>query len=143
MDEPIPSAPLKYTFLALLTFYLITVTILVVIIIGLNVPTDEFAKRHQMDGRAKSSCRPLFRRKYKRLYLITGVRFSEPERSDSGKEVTTMCYNCGCEMPDDEMGNPKAITNKTFEEAAKGAGQTPEEAKKNTLNLLKKVLKEK
>lgn len=54
-----------------------------------------------------------------------------------------MCYNCGCEMPDDEMGNPKAITNKTFEEAAKGAGQTPEEAKKNTLALLKKVLKEK
>lgn len=54
-----------------------------------------------------------------------------------------MCYNCGCGMPDDDMGNPKAITNKTFEEAAKSGEQTPEEAKKNTLTLLKKVLKEK
>jgi hypothetical protein len=53
-----------------------------------------------------------------------------------------MCYNCGCGMPDNDMGNPKAITNKTFEEAAKGVEQTPEEAKKNTLSLLKKVLKE-
>ncbi len=54
-----------------------------------------------------------------------------------------MCYNCGCQMPDDDMGNPKAIINKTFEEAAKGAKQTPEEAKQNTLELLQKVLKKK
>jgi hypothetical protein len=53
-----------------------------------------------------------------------------------------MCYTCGCGDPDDSMGSPKNITNKTFEEAAKVAGETPEEAKKNALKLLKKVLKE-
>jgi hypothetical protein len=51
-----------------------------------------------------------------------------------------MCYNCGCEMPDNDMGNPKNITNKTFEEAAKAASQSPEEAKRNSLELLKKGL---
>ena len=50
-----------------------------------------------------------------------------------------MCYNCGCEMPDNDMGNPDNITNKTFEEAARAAGQNPEEAKKNTLELLQKT----
>jgi hypothetical protein len=54
-----------------------------------------------------------------------------------------MCYNCGCQMPDNEMGDPKNITNKTFEEAAKAAGQSPEEAKQNTLELLLKTLAEK
>ncbi|MGH7825349.1 MAG: hypothetical protein ACREQ7_09265 [Candidatus Binatia bacterium] len=38
------------------------------------------------------------------------------------------------------MGNPKNITNKTFEEAANAAGQNVEEAKKNTLELLQKTL---
>ena len=51
-----------------------------------------------------------------------------------------MCYNCGCEMPDNDMGNPKNITNKTFEEAAKASGKKPQEAKKNTLALLEKHL---
>ena len=51
-----------------------------------------------------------------------------------------MCYNCGCEMPDNDMGNPKNITNKTFEEAAKASGKSPEESKKNTLDLLEKTL---
>ena len=51
-----------------------------------------------------------------------------------------MCYNCGCEMPDNDMGNPKNITNKTFEEAAKAAGQSSSEAKKNALDLLQKTL---
>ncbi|MGE0130555.1 MAG: hypothetical protein ACREAB_00725 [Blastocatellia bacterium] len=54
-----------------------------------------------------------------------------------------MCYNCGCQQPDNNMGDPKNITNKTFEEAAKAAGETPEEAKKNTLELLEKTLGEK
>jgi len=53
-----------------------------------------------------------------------------------------MCYNCGCGMPNDNLGDPRNITNKTFEEAAKAASQTPEEAKRNTLALLKKVLNE-
>jgi hypothetical protein len=51
-----------------------------------------------------------------------------------------MCYNCGCQMPDNDMGNPDNITNKTFEEAAKAAGQPVEEAKQNALQLLKTVL---
>jgi predicted RNase H-like HicB family nuclease len=45
-------------------------------------------------------------------------------------------------MPDSNMGDPRNITNKTFEDAAKAAGETPEEAKKNALKLLKKILKD-
>jgi hypothetical protein len=51
-----------------------------------------------------------------------------------------MCYNCGCQMPDNDMGNPKNITNKTFDEASRAAGQSAEEAKRNTLELLQKTL---
>ena len=51
-----------------------------------------------------------------------------------------MCYNCGCGMTDDDMGSPKNITDKTFEEAAKASNQSVEEAKKSTLELLKKQL---
>lgn len=51
-----------------------------------------------------------------------------------------MCYNCGCQMPDNDMGDPKDITNETFNEASKAAGQSAEEAKKNTLELLQKAL---
>lgn len=62
-----------------------------------------------------------------------------------------MCYNCGCHLPDDDMGHGhagvdpegKSITNKTFEEAAKAFGMEPEEAKRQTLELLKKELGEK
>jgi hypothetical protein len=52
-----------------------------------------------------------------------------------------MCYNCGCGKPDDDMGDPKNITDKTFEEAAKASKQSLKDAKKNTLELLKIVLK--
>ncbi|HWC02309.1 MAG TPA: hypothetical protein VHF87_06035 [Methylomirabilota bacterium] len=51
-----------------------------------------------------------------------------------------MCYNCGCKMPDNDMGDPKNITNKTFKEAAEAAGQSVEEAKRNTLELLERSL---
>ena len=51
-----------------------------------------------------------------------------------------MCYNCGCQLPDNDMGNPKNITNKTFEEAAKASGQQTDEAKKNALELLQKTV---
>ncbi len=62
-----------------------------------------------------------------------------------------MCYNCGCGLPDDDMGagnagldpNGKSITNKTFDEAAKSQGMTRKEAQEETLKLLKKVLDEK
>jgi hypothetical protein len=43
-------------------------------------------------------------------------------------------------MPDNDMGNPKNITNKTFDEASQAASQSAEEAKKNTLELLQKTL---
>ena len=49
-----------------------------------------------------------------------------------------MCYNCGCGIPDDDMGHPQNITNKTFAEAARAMSQSEEEAKKNTLELLQK-----
>ena len=51
-----------------------------------------------------------------------------------------MCYNCGCGMPNNDMGKPENITNKTFEEAAKTMGQTGKEGKQNTRELLEKVL---
>ena len=54
-----------------------------------------------------------------------------------------MCYNCGCGKPDNDMGNPKNITNKTFEEAAKAAKQTSEEARRNAYELLKKEFEKK
>lgn len=61
-----------------------------------------------------------------------------------------MCYNCGCGVPDDDMGqgnagadpNGKSITNKTFQVAAESMGMSEEEAKQETLKLLKKVLGE-
>lgn len=61
-----------------------------------------------------------------------------------------MCYNCGCGLPNDDMGQGnagvdpkgKSITDKTFEEAAKSQNMSVDEAKKNTLELLKKELKE-
>ena len=62
-----------------------------------------------------------------------------------------MCYNCGCNMPDNPMGvghagaepEGKSITNKTFEAAGKSMEETPDESKRNALGLLKKVLGEK
>jgi hypothetical protein len=43
-------------------------------------------------------------------------------------------------MPNNDMGNPKNITNKTFEEAAQAMGQSAKDAKKNAHELLEKVL---
>ncbi len=59
------------------------------------------------------------------------------------REEGAMCYNCGCGKPDDDMGDPKNITDKTFEEAAKASKQSPKEAKKKTLELLRIVLEKK
>ena len=61
-----------------------------------------------------------------------------------------MCYNCGCGLPNDDMGqgnagaepDGKSITNKTFEVAAESQGMSVEQAKKETLRLLKKELGE-
>lgn len=62
-----------------------------------------------------------------------------------------MCYNCGCQMPDNPMGKGHAgaeptgknITNKTFAASADAMGETERESKENSLDLLKKVLGEK
>lgn len=62
-----------------------------------------------------------------------------------------MCYNCGCNMPDNPMGmghagaerDGKSITNKTLEEAGRSMKQSTDQAKRNALGLLKKVLGEK
>lgn len=59
-----------------------------------------------------------------------------------------MCYNCGCQMPNDDMGkghagaqpDGKSITTKTFEEAAKSQGMTKEQAMEETYKLLKHML---
>jgi len=51
-----------------------------------------------------------------------------------------MCYNCGCQMPNNDMGKDQNITNKTFEAAANAMGQSVKESKKNALELLEKVL---
>ena len=51
-----------------------------------------------------------------------------------------MCYNCGCQMPNNDMGKAENITNETFAAAAEAMGQSPSEAKKNALELLKRVL---
>jgi len=53
-----------------------------------------------------------------------------------------MCYNCGCGMPKDDMGNPQNITEKTFEQASKASGQSVMEAKKHTFEQLKKEIGE-
>lgn len=51
-----------------------------------------------------------------------------------------MCYNCGCQMPNNDMGNSKNITNETFAAAAEAMGLSEKESKKNALELLEKVL---
>lgn len=51
-----------------------------------------------------------------------------------------MCYNCGCGMPNNDMGKPENITNKTFEAAASAMGQSTKESKENARELLERVL---
>ena len=51
-----------------------------------------------------------------------------------------MCYNCGCGMPNNDMGDPKNITTQTFEDAAKAMNQDAKSAKRNAKALLDKVL---
>lgn len=53
-----------------------------------------------------------------------------------------MCFNCGCEIPDDNMGKPDAkgasLTDLSFQEMANEWGMTIEETKENVYELLKK-----
>ncbi len=52
-----------------------------------------------------------------------------------------MCINCGCGYPD--AGDAPLITNKTFEEAAKAAGQSVEQTKRNVFEYLKREIEKK
>lgn len=60
-----------------------------------------------------------------------------------------MCYNCGCGAPDDDMGKGRisqgggSLTNTDFKVLAEKWGMSEEEAKRNVLDLLKKVLAKK
>jgi hypothetical protein len=54
-----------------------------------------------------------------------------------------MCYTCGCNRPYDEMGDPKNVTERVFEEAGQTeaigrAGKV--EAKRHMLRLLQMEL---
>lgn len=51
-----------------------------------------------------------------------------------------MCYNCGCQMPNNDMGKTENITSETFEKAADAMGLSVKESRKNALDLLEKVL---
>ena len=58
-----------------------------------------------------------------------------------------MCYNCGCGVPDDDMGRGDlskggaSLTEADFVKMAKDWGMSVEEAKKNVLELLKSEVK--
>lgn len=59
-----------------------------------------------------------------------------------------MCYNCGCGLPDDDMGqghagvdpNGKSITNKTIDAAATSQGMTRKQALQEIVKLANKEL---
>lgn len=41
-----------------------------------------------------------------------------------------MCYNCGCGIPDDDMGHPDNITTKTFESLSRAIAKDVANTKK-------------
>ena len=51
-----------------------------------------------------------------------------------------MCYNCGCELPDDDMGHPDNITSETIRHVAEHNGITFDKAKHEIFDSLKKEL---
>lgn len=48
-----------------------------------------------------------------------------------------MCYNCGCAIPDDDMGHPENITEKTLERIALKKNETKETVKKRLAEELR------
>lgn len=58
-----------------------------------------------------------------------------------------MCYNCGCGIPNDNMGKDDAkgasLTDVSFEDMAREWGMSIEETKKNVLKLLKEQIENK
>lgn len=57
-----------------------------------------------------------------------------------------MCYNCGCGLPNNDMGKGKvskgggSLTNDDFKVMAEKWGMSIEDVKKNTYELLKNEL---
>ncbi len=58
-----------------------------------------------------------------------------------------MCYNCGCGLPNDDMGKGKvsqgggSLTEDDFKKITEQWGMSLEETKRNVLNLLQNQLK--
>lgn len=47
-----------------------------------------------------------------------------------------MCYNCGCELPDDDMGHHDNITNHTFHHLAEKIDKSEDETKKMVMEAI-------
>lgn len=47
-----------------------------------------------------------------------------------------MCYNCGCHIPDDDMGHPDNITTDTFKSLGKKIGKKEPETRQLVFNYL-------
>lgn len=47
-----------------------------------------------------------------------------------------MCYNCGCEIPDDDMGHPDNVTEDTFKKYAGEVGVSTDEFKEQVYSYL-------
>lgn len=47
-----------------------------------------------------------------------------------------MCYNCGCQNPEDNMGHPDNITNQTINHLSSHWGKSLEETKITLLKML-------
>ncbi len=44
------------------------------------------------------------------------------QHSRGEEEVRLMCWNCGCMMPDNDMGNPDSITTEKLRKGARAGG---------------------
>lgn len=51
-----------------------------------------------------------------------------------------MCYNCGCHIPDDDMGHPHNITTSTFQALSKTLGV--KDARENVYSYLETQMKD-
>lgn len=47
-----------------------------------------------------------------------------------------MCYNCGCHIPDDDMGHPDNITTNTFKALGKKIGKKEPETRQWVFDYL-------
>ena len=47
-----------------------------------------------------------------------------------------MCYNCGCHIPDDDMGHPDNITTDTFKALGKKVGKKEPETRQWVFDYL-------